>query len=235
MKITNIARFLGAAVLSIIFAIALQVAGDIVIAPQIAMTEAVEDADSKDSEPSEEQTSSEASTEEASSPTTEQPAEPQETAASEPAAAEPAKTEEPAKSEEPAVQPPAAEPPAAPAAASALAALLAAADDGAGKKVAKKCVACHTFDKGGRAKVGPNLWEIVGRDKASISNYRYSKSLAELGGQWTFEDLDAYITDPREFAPKNKMTFKGIRKAEDRADLLLYLRSLSDNPAALPQ
>ena len=115
-----------------------------------------------------------------------------------------------------------------------VAALLASADAGDGKKVFKKCKACHTVDKGGAHKLGPNLWDVVGRAKAGAAGYKFSGALAGLGGAWTFEDLDAYLAKPRAFAPGTKMTFAGVRKAADRAAVILYLRSLSDSPKPLP-
>ncbi|MCH7693275.1 MAG: cytochrome c family protein [Proteobacteria bacterium] len=115
-----------------------------------------------------------------------------------------------------------------------VAALLAAADAGDGKKVFKKCKACHTADKGGAHKVGPNLWDVVGRAKAGAAGYRFSGVLAGLGGAWTFADLDAFLAKPRAFAPGTKMTFRGVRKAADRAAVIAYLRSLSDSPKPLP-
>ena len=115
-----------------------------------------------------------------------------------------------------------------------VAALLAAADAGDGKKVFKKCKACHTADKGGAHKVGPNLWDVVGRAKAGAAGYRFSGVLAGLGGAWTFADLDAFLAKPRAFAPGTKMTFNGVGKAADRAAVIAYLRSLSDSPKPLP-
>ncbi len=113
-------------------------------------------------------------------------------------------------------------------------ALLASADAGDGKKVFRKCKACHTADKGGRHRVGPNLWDVVGRAKAGAGGYRFSGALAGLGGTWTFEDLDAFLARPKAFAPGTKMTFRGVKKAADRAALIAYLRSLSDSPKPLP-
>ena len=115
-----------------------------------------------------------------------------------------------------------------------VAALLAAADAGDGKKVFKKCKACHTADEGGAHKVGPNLWDVVGRAKAGAAGYRFSGVLTGLGGAWTFADLDAFLAKPKAFAPGTKMTFNGVRKAADRAAVIAYLRSLSDSPKPLP-
>lgn len=112
--------------------------------------------------------------------------------------------------------------------------LVAAANADVGKKVFKKCQSCHTVDEGGKNKVGPNLWGIVGNGKATRTGFKYSGALKELGGKWTFADLDAFLTKPKAFAKGTKMTFGGVKKPEDRAALLAYLRSLSSTPKPLP-
>ena len=112
--------------------------------------------------------------------------------------------------------------------------LLASADVEKGKKVAKKCAACHTFDNGGANKVGPNLYSIVGRAKASTAGAKYSEALTTKGGDWTLEDLDGFLGAPKKWLPGTTMGFAGIKKPEQRADLLAYLNSLSDSPAPLP-
>jgi len=117
---------------------------------------------------------------------------------------------------------------------SGIAALLAAADIDAGAKVSKKCAACHSFTKDGKNKVGPNLWDIVGKAIAGVDGYKYSGALAKMGGDWTYDSLDAFLTKPKDFAAGTKMSFKGIAKAEDRANLIAFLRGLSDNPKPLP-
>ena len=115
-------------------------------------------------------------------------------------------------------------------------ALLAAADAAAGQAVAKKCKACHTFDQGGANRLGPNLWGIVNRQIAGVAGFNYSPALQGLsGGEWTFEDLDAFLTKPKDYAKGTKMSFGGLKKPKDRANLIAYLRSLSDSPAALPE
>jgi cytochrome c len=115
-------------------------------------------------------------------------------------------------------------------------ALVAAASAEAGQKVARKCKACHSFDKGGPKKIGPALWNIVGRGIAGAEGFKYSGALSGMSGNsWSLENLDAFIAKPKEFAPGTKMTFAGISKEGDRAALLAYLRSLSDNPVPLPE
>ena len=113
--------------------------------------------------------------------------------------------------------------------------LLAKADVGRGESSAKKCAACHTFDKGGRPLVGPNLWGVIGRPKASQPGFNYSPALKAKGGNWTIDDLNQFIANPRGFVPGTNMTFAGIPRAGERADIIVYLNSLSDSPAPLPK
>ena len=115
-----------------------------------------------------------------------------------------------------------------------LAALLASADVDKGKKVAKKCVACHTFEQGGKNKIGPNLWNIVGRDMATMGGFSYSSKMTAVEGSWSFESIDNFLTNPKKYVPGNKMTFPGLKKATDRANVIAFLRSLSDSPQPLP-
>lgn len=119
-------------------------------------------------------------------------------------------------------------------AAPSLGSLLAAADVAQGRKLSKKCAACHSFDKGAKNKVGPNLWNTVGQAKAGREGYRYSAALRDAGGEWSYADLDAYLTKPKLFLPGGKMTFPGLADAAQRAAVIAFLRSLSDQPAALP-
>ncbi len=115
-----------------------------------------------------------------------------------------------------------------------LAALLAAADPASGEKAYSKCRSCHTIDEGGPNRVGPNLYNVVGAAKAHLSGFNYSSALAGLGGTWTYENLDAFLADPRGYAPGTKMSFAGIRSAEERAALILYLRQNTASPPPLP-
>jgi cytochrome c len=107
-------------------------------------------------------------------------------------------------------------------------ALLAGADAAKGKKVFKKCAACHTTDEGGKSKVGPNLWKIVGRDIAAVGGFKYSDAMSSKGGSWNVAALDRYLANPKKDVPGTKMAFKGIAKDGDRANLLLYLQSLGE-------
>lgn len=113
--------------------------------------------------------------------------------------------------------------------------LLASADPTKGQAQAKACLACHVFDKGGANKTGPDLWDVVDRPIASHEGFAYSDSLKEKSGEkWTFDMLNEFIKNPKSVAPKTKMTFGGIKRDAARADLLAYLRTLSDSPKPLP-
>ena len=112
--------------------------------------------------------------------------------------------------------------------------LLKAADPAAGEKIAAKCKACHDLSKGGPNKIGPNLWDIVGNKQAHLDNFSYSDAVKGLGGQWTYENLNKFLTKPKDYAPGTKMTFPGLSKPEDRAAVIAYLRTLSDSPKPLP-
>lgn len=115
-----------------------------------------------------------------------------------------------------------------------LAVLLAAGDASKGARVFKKCATCHTVDNGGANKTGPNLHNIIGRAIGSHAGFGYSDALSTHGGDWTYELLDAYFAKPAKAIPGNKMSFAGLRKAEDRANLIAYLRENTENAPALP-
>ena len=115
-----------------------------------------------------------------------------------------------------------------------LGARLAAADAAKGATIAKRCEACHTLNKGGAIRVGPNLYGVVGRPKASFPGFVYSDAVKKLGGSWTYEDLDRFLTKPSAFAPGTKMGFPGLPSGEERADVIAYLRSLSPDAPPLP-
>jgi len=112
--------------------------------------------------------------------------------------------------------------------------LLKDGDAAKGQKIAKKCAACHTFESGGPNKIGPNLHGIIGRSVASIDGFAYSGPLKSKGGEWSYETLNAFLESPKAYAPGTKMAFAGIKKPNQRADLIIYLRSLGNNPPPLP-
>ncbi|SRR6266576_1377509 len=105
-----------------------------------------------------------------------------------------------------------------------------------GKSAAKKCIACHSFEKGGMNKVGPNLWNVVGNKKAHLGNsFNYSKAVLERGGKWGYEELFAFLKNPKAYIKGTRMSFAGISNPQEIADLVSYLRSMSDSPVALPK
>jgi cytochrome c len=104
-----------------------------------------------------------------------------------------------------------------------------------GLATAKQCQACHTFEKGGPNRVGPNLWGIVGRPRASEAGFNYSTAMKAKGGAWTFGELYAFLADPRGYIPGTAMTFAGLSRGQQRADVIDYLHTLSDSPLPLPK
>lgn len=112
--------------------------------------------------------------------------------------------------------------------------LLASASLDDGESVYKKCKACHTLENGGANRVGPNLWNIVGHEKAAKDGFAYSDAFAGMDGTWTYENLNAFLARPKDYAPGTKMSFAGLRKAADRAAVIAYLRAQSDMPQPLP-
>lgn len=113
--------------------------------------------------------------------------------------------------------------------------LLATANIEKGKEIFKKCTSCHTIDKGGPNRIGPNLYDIVGAHKAKHPGYSYSAAMKKKGRTWTIQDLNTYLFLPRDFVPGTKMSFVGIKDDKERADLILYLLKQSDSPQPLPE
>jgi len=112
--------------------------------------------------------------------------------------------------------------------------LMAMGDIVSGEKIFKKCVACHSIVKGGKNKIGPKLYNVVGRSVGSVSDYKYSKALAGYGKSWTFEELNGFLLKPATWIKGTKMAYAGLKKEEDRASIIKYLNQNSDNPQALP-
>jgi len=128
---------------------------------------------------------------------------------------------------------PAAEEPAGP---EPIAPLLASADVEAGQRQFRACASCHTIDQGGPNRVGPNLWGVVGGPHAHAEGFAYSDVIAAMADKpWDYEELNAFLANPRAYAPGNKMNFNGIRNAQDRANLIAWLRTQHDNPPPLPE
>jgi len=109
-------------------------------------------------------------------------------------------------------------------------ALLASASVADGKKIFKKCAACHSIAKGGANKIGPALWGVLGRKAGSISDYKYSKAMAAHAKPWSFEEMNGFLIKPKDWIKGTKMSFIGLKKDTDRAAVILYMNQNTDNP-----
>ena len=116
-----------------------------------------------------------------------------------------------------------------------LATLLAAANVENGRQTARVCTSCHTFEQGGQDRTGPGLWSIVGREVASHGAFAYSSAFQAQTGSWTYERLDRYLASPARAVPGTKMAFSGIRRAQDRANVIAFLSTLSASPVPFPK
>ena len=103
-----------------------------------------------------------------------------------------------------------------------------------GQKVFKKCSACHSVKKGGKNKIGPALYNVLGRDMAALKDYKYSKALIAFGKDWSFQEMNAFLIKPQKYIQGTKMAFAGLKKEKDRASVILFMNKYSDNPLPLP-
>ena len=115
-----------------------------------------------------------------------------------------------------------------------IASLMALGDVVSGEKIFKKCAACHSINKGGKNKIGPALYNVVGRAVGGVDDYKYSKTLASYGKEWTFEELNGFLQKPSSYLKGTKMSYAGLRKEKDRASIIKYLNQKSDIPILLP-
>jgi cytochrome c len=114
------------------------------------------------------------------------------------------------------------------------AAAIPAADPAAGELVAKRCMQCHDWAKGGPNKIGPNLFGLIGRPRAAHEGFSYSSAMQSKGGTWTYDELFRYLRSPARYIPGNKMAFAGVSHAQDRVNLIAFMRSWADAPPPLP-
>jgi cytochrome c len=115
-----------------------------------------------------------------------------------------------------------------------IATIMTLGDVTSGEKIFKKCAACHSINKGGKNKIGPALYNVVGRTVGGVDDYKYSKTLASYGKDWTFEELNGFLQKPATYLKGTKMSYAGLRKEKDRASVIKYLNQNSDNPKPLP-
>ena len=112
-------------------------------------------------------------------------------------------------------------------------ALFASTSAADGAKIFKKCTACHSIARGGSNKIGPALWGVLGRQAGSISDYKYSKAMAVHGKAWSFEEMNGFLTKPKNWIKGTKMSFAGLKNTKDRAAVILYMNENTDSPLPL--
>ena len=112
-------------------------------------------------------------------------------------------------------------------------ALFASASAAEGVKVFKKCAACHSIKEGGKNKIGPALWGVLGRTAGSVPGYKYSKAMAEHGKNWSFEEMNGFLIKPKDWIKGTKMSFAGLKNAKDRAAVILYMNENTNSPLPL--
>ena len=112
-------------------------------------------------------------------------------------------------------------------------ALFASTSAADGAKIFKKCLACHSIEKGGPNKIGPNIFGVLNRKAGSVSGYKYSKAMLAYGKVWSFEEMDGFLTKPKDWIKGTKMSFMGLKSAKDRSAVILYMNENTDNPLPL--
>jgi len=112
--------------------------------------------------------------------------------------------------------------------------LIASADVARGEKLSKACAACHSFDNGGPNKVGPNLWKTMNSPKGAKGGFEYSSAMSGFGGKWGYVEMNQFLWKPKKYMPGTKMNYNGIKKPEDRAAMIAWLRTLGSSSMALP-
>ena len=111
--------------------------------------------------------------------------------------------------------------------------LFASTSSADGAKIFKKCAACHSIAQGGGNKIAPTLWGVLGRKAGTVSNYKYSKSMVAYGKSWSFEEMNGFLTKPKDWVKGTKMSFMGLKNAKERAAVILYMNENTDNPLPL--
>ena len=112
-------------------------------------------------------------------------------------------------------------------------ALFASTSSADGAKIFKKCAACHSISQSGGNKIGPALWGVLGRKAGSVSDYKYSKAIVAHGKPWSFEEMNGFLLKPKDWIKGTKMSFAGLKKANERAAVILYMNENTDNPLPL--